>query len=69
MDAIRNDVKEHLKSGCKEIWITSNDTGAYMVEQGGNQKIVELLDNVLSIPMDFMLRVGMMNPRQHNNSS
>ncbi|MEK6942581.1 MAG: tRNA (N(6)-L-threonylcarbamoyladenosine(37)-C(2))-methylthiotransferase [Nanoarchaeota archaeon] len=62
MDAIRNDVKEHLKSGCKEIWITSNDTGAYMVEQGGNQKIVELLDNVLSIPMDFMLRVGMMNP-------
>jgi len=62
MDAIRNDVKEHLKSGCREIWITSNDTGAYMVEQGGKQKIVELLDNILSIPMDFMLRVGMMNP-------
>ena len=38
MDAIRQDVKEHLKSGCREIWITSNDTGAYMVEQGGKQK-------------------------------
>ena len=31
MDAIRQDVKEHLKHGCREIWITSNDTGAYMV--------------------------------------
>ncbi len=61
MDAIRQDVKEHLKSGCKEIWITSNDTGAYMVEQG-KQKLVELLEQILSIPIDFKLRVGMMNP-------
>jgi MiaB/RimO family radical SAM methylthiotransferase len=62
MDAIRQDVKEHLKDGCKEIWITSNDTGAYMVEQGGKQKLVELLDQILSIPLDFKVRVGMMNP-------
>ena len=62
MDAIRQDVKEHLKSGCKEIWITSNDTGAYMVDQGGKQKLVEMLEQILSIPMDFKIRVGMMNP-------
>ena len=62
MDAIRQDVKEHLKFGCKEIWVTSNDTGAYMVEQGGKQKLVELLEQVLSIPIDFKLRLGMMNP-------
>ncbi len=62
IDAIRQDVKEHLKAGCKEIWITSNDTGAYMVEQGGKQRIVELLKQILSIPMDFKLRLGMMNP-------
>jgi len=62
MDAIREDVKSHLKSGCKEIWITSNDTGAYMVEQGGKQKLAELLDRILSIPLDFKVRVGMMNP-------
>src|SRR3989338_8921920 len=61
MDSIRNDVKSHLKSGCREIWITSNDTGAYMVEQGGRQKLPELLEQVLSIPIDFKLRVGMMN--------
>src|SRR3989338_608109 len=62
MDSIRNDVKSHLKSGCREIWITSNYTGAYMVEQGGRQKLPELLEQVLSIPIDFKLRVGMMNP-------
>ena len=62
MDAIREDVKSHLKAGCKEIWITSNDTGAYMVEQGGKQKLVELMENILSVPMDFKVRIGMMNP-------
>ena len=62
MDAIRQDVKEHLKAGCKEIWITSNDTGAYMVEQGGKQRIVELIEQILTIPIDFRLRIGMMNP-------
>src|SRR3989344_8862055 len=49
MDAIREDVKTHLKEGCKEIWITSNDTGAYMVEQGGKQQLVELMKNILSV--------------------
>ena len=62
MDAIREDVKSHLKAGCREIWITSNDTGAYMVEQGGKQKLVELMKNILSVPMDFKVRIGMMNP-------
>ena len=59
---IMQDVEEHLKSGCKEIWITSNDTGAYMVEQGGKQKLIELLEQILSIPIDFKLRLGMINP-------
>ena len=62
MDAIREDVKSHLKSGCKEIWITSNDTGAYMADQGGKPKLVELMEQILSVPMDFKVRIGMMNP-------
>lgn len=62
MDGIRQDVKSHLKAGCREIWITSQDTGAYMVEQGGKSKLVELLDQILSVPVDFKLRLGMMNP-------
>ncbi|MBI2653205.1 tRNA (N(6)-L-threonylcarbamoyladenosine(37)-C(2))-methylthiotransferase [Candidatus Woesearchaeota archaeon] len=62
MYAIRQDVKEHLKAGCREIWVTSNDTGAYMVEQGGKQRLVELLEQILSVPIDFKLRLGMLNP-------
>ena len=62
MDAIRQDVKSHLRAGCREIWITSNDTGAYMVEQGGRQMLVELMQQILSIPIDFKARIGMMNP-------
>ena len=62
MDAIREDVKSHLKAGCKEIWITSNDTGAYMADQGGKPKLVELMEQILSVPMDFKVRIGMMNP-------
>src|SRR3989338_3921741 len=33
-----------------------------MVEQGGKQQLVELMKNILSIPMDFNLRIGMMIP-------
>jgi threonylcarbamoyladenosine tRNA methylthiotransferase CDKAL1 len=62
IDQIREDVKSHLKAGCKEIWITSNDTGAYMVDNGGKQKLVELMEIILSIPADFKVRIGMMNP-------
>ena len=62
MDMIRHDVKEHLKFGCREIWITSNDTGAYMVDRGGKQRLAELLGEILSVPMDFKVRTGMMNP-------
>ena len=62
MDDIKQDVKNHLKAGCKEIWITSQDTGAYMIDQGGKIKLIELLESVLSVPVDYKLRLGMMNP-------
>jgi threonylcarbamoyladenosine tRNA methylthiotransferase CDKAL1 len=62
IDAIKADLKNHLRDGCREIWITSNDTGAYMVDKGGKQKLVELMNNLLSVPMDFKVRIGMMNP-------
>lgn len=62
MDAVKEEVKGHLREGCREIWITSNDTGAYMVEQGGRHRLTELLEMVLSVPVDFKLRLGMINP-------
>ncbi|MCD6385296.1 tRNA (N(6)-L-threonylcarbamoyladenosine(37)-C(2))-methylthiotransferase [Candidatus Sumerlaeota bacterium] len=44
----------------KEIWLTSQDTGAYGLDIGSN--IVELLREILSIEGEFRLRLGMTNP-------
>ena len=50
-----------VEEGVKEIWITSEDTGAYGRDIGTN--IAELLRNIVnSLPADVMLRVGMTNP-------
>jgi threonylcarbamoyladenosine tRNA methylthiotransferase CDKAL1 len=47
--------------GVKEIWMTSEDTGAYGLDIGSN--ISELLiEFVEAMPDDLMLRIGMTNP-------
>ena len=57
-------IKRMLKGyseGVKEIWMTSEDTGAYGLDIGTN--ISELLiDFVEAMPEDLMLRIGMTNP-------
>ena len=55
-EAIVKRVKDVAEEGVKEIWITSEDTGAYGRDIGTN--IAELLKNVVnSLPTDVMLRV------------
>lgn len=49
-----------VENGAMEIYITAQDSGCYGFEKGTN--IAELLDKVVAIPGDFMVRVGMMNP-------
>ncbi len=49
-----------LDEGVKEIWLTSEDTGAYGEDIGTN--LPELLKGVLKIDKDFRLRIGMINP-------
>lgn len=49
-----------IESGATEIYITAQDSGCYGFEKGTN--IAELLGEVVAIPGDFMVRVGMMNP-------
>ncbi len=49
-----------VKQGCKEIWLTSQDCGAYGKDIGTS--IVELLRAVLEIDGKFMVRIGMTNP-------
>lgn len=52
--------KQAISEGCKEIWITSQDTGAYGLDIGTN--FPTLLEKLLSLDGDFKIRVGMTNP-------
>ncbi|WKT57893.1 tRNA (N(6)-L-threonylcarbamoyladenosine(37)-C(2))-methylthiotransferase [Candidatus Nitrosotenuis chungbukensis] len=58
-DIVRQ-VTEEVKDGCKEIWLTSTDNGCYGLDIGTT--LPRLVEAVSSIPSDFMVRVGMMNP-------
>ncbi|RJQ16793.1 tRNA (N(6)-L-threonylcarbamoyladenosine(37)-C(2))-methylthiotransferase [Candidatus Woesearchaeota archaeon] len=52
--------KTAIEDGCKEIWLTSQDTGCYGLDR--NTSIVELLKELLNLRGYFKIRLGMMNP-------
>ncbi len=54
-------VEEALQRGAKELWFTSQDTGAYGADI--NTNIVELLEEIIKKFKGFYwIRLGMMNP-------
>lgn len=57
---IREQIRQAVFGGCKEIWLTSQDSSAYGRDIGTN--LVELLESITRIEGDFFVRVGMMNP-------
>ena len=60
-EAIINRAKQAIEEGIKEIWITSEDTGAYGRDIGSS--LPELLRGLISVaPGHVMIRVGMTNP-------
>ena len=50
-----------LDEGCREIWVTAEDTAAY---NDGGVRLPELLSGICNIDGDFGIRVGMMTPNQ-----
>lgn len=58
-DIVRQ-VQTEIKDGCKEVWLTSTDNGCYGFDIGTD--LPSLVNSVVEIPDDFMIRVGMMNP-------
>ncbi len=58
-DIVRQ-VQTEIKEGCKEVWLTSTDNGCYGFDIGTD--LPTLVNSVVEIPEDFMVRVGMMNP-------
>jgi len=59
--ALLGEIEKSVYNGAKEVWLTSQDNGCYGFDIGTN--LVELLKDVVKIPGDFMVRVGMMNPQ------
>ena len=57
---IKRQIENDILDGCKEIWLTSTDNGAYGLDIQTN--VVELLKNCLEIKGEFKIRLGMLNP-------
>ncbi|MBL7054367.1 tRNA (N(6)-L-threonylcarbamoyladenosine(37)-C(2))-methylthiotransferase [Candidatus Woesearchaeota archaeon] len=61
-EKIIEEVKNNLKDGCREIWITSQDNGAYGLDNG-EYKLIQLIKEILKLKGDFKIRLGVLNPR------
>ena len=60
---IINEVKKNVESGIKEIWLTSQDNGAYGLDKG-KRKLPHLLNEILDkVEGNYKIRLGMINPR------
>lgn len=53
-------VEQAVSDGVREIWLTSQDNGAYGKDFGSS--LPELLEEVSAVDGDFMVRLGMANP-------
>ncbi len=57
---IEQQVRTAIAQGVQEVWLTSQDNGAYGMDIDTNAG--ELLERVAAIEGDFMIRFGMTNP-------
>jgi MiaB-like tRNA modifying enzyme len=60
-DDIVEDARRALESGCREIWVTAEDTAAYRWE---GVRLPGLLERICALEGRFFVRVGMMTPNQ-----
>jgi MiaB-like tRNA modifying enzyme len=58
-EGIIEDAKAAVASGCREIWVTAEDTAAY---DSDGVRLPELVERLAAIDGKFMVRVGMMTP-------
>lgn len=59
VEGIVSDIRQAVDDGCKEIWITAEDTSTY---NDNGVRLPELLDRITAIEGDFRVRVGMTTP-------
>ncbi len=63
-DVLLKTIELSVKSGSKEIELTSQDVGAYGADRKTN--IAELVSKASKLPGEFMMRIGMLNPEHLN---
>ena len=61
IDVIVEEAGEAIRSGCKELQVTAQDTACFGFDSG--ESFAELLNRLALIEGDFRIRVGMMNPK------
>ncbi|MBI2105801.1 tRNA (N(6)-L-threonylcarbamoyladenosine(37)-C(2))-methylthiotransferase [Candidatus Woesearchaeota archaeon] len=57
---IKRSTEKAVKEGCKKIYLTSQDNGCYGFDI--KTSLPELLNEIVTIEGDYIIRVGMMNP-------
>lgn len=60
-ELIVEQVREAVAQGAMEVWLTGQDTGAYGRDL--RYRLTDLLREILTVPGDYRLRLGMMNPQ------
>ncbi|MBI4440575.1 tRNA (N(6)-L-threonylcarbamoyladenosine(37)-C(2))-methylthiotransferase [Candidatus Woesearchaeota archaeon] len=60
-EAIIAEARRMIAKGCKELWVTSQDNGAYMLDKGQHE-LPALLEELCALQGDFKIRLGMTNP-------
>lgn len=62
-EKILTSIKNDLKNGAKEVWITSQDCSVYGMDKGYKiSQLPNLLRKIIALPYSFKIRLGMMNP-------
>jgi MiaB-like tRNA modifying enzyme len=61
LDKIIEEASRLISMGVKEIWLTSQDMGSYGLDLGRNM-LPQLVKSIASLPGEFWIRIGMMNP-------
>ncbi len=59
-DEIEAAVRSAVRDGVREVWLTSQDCGAWGQDRGAT--LPQLLRRLARIPGDFLIRLGMVNP-------
>ena len=58
-EGVVEDVERAVAEGCREVWVTAEDTAAY---RAGGVNLAGLLERIAGVPGEFRVRVGMCNP-------